>query len=434
MADFILDNLIFFIHCAVILLIYRQITGVPIKWIWFLEFPLCIRILYYIYAPLSYIVEISFLLIIALYKNRYGNRLLDVFYGLFPVVIESLLFRGLLDLFWPYLGIQFVPFYRNFTWELISELLVFPIFYLVMKGLKVDYSNLQQGFEKSANAVFLFVSDTSMIVYTILIESILIFQTVFNHNVEWRKGLVIAYLLLFLIMMGYMNGLFKEQLEEEILEQKDEQIHELANYSAHVEELYNDIRSFRHDYLNVLSSLGYAIEKRDINSVEKIYNSVLSQTGDYFKDSRFDISNLAGIKDDAIKSIVFSKLMAARNQGLNFQVEVEEDFELTKMGLLDFIKILTIFLDNAIEASQAGVNDRITVAFISGPEETLIVENETEGPVGDVSHLFTQGFSTKGTGRGLGLANVVKILDNYPRATLQTKSSDNTFSHTLTMK
>ncbi len=47
---------------------------------------------------------------------------------------------------------------------------------------------------------------------------------------------------------------------------KDRQLQELATYSQHVEMLYGEIRAFRHDYLNILTSLKLSIEHEDLNT------------------------------------------------------------------------------------------------------------------------------------------------------------------------
>ena len=56
-------------------------------------------------------------------------------------------------------------------------------------------------------------------------------------------------------MLLYLKAISKEKLEKEIIDQKDTQLNELAIYRHHVESLYEEIRSFRHDYINILTSL-----------------------------------------------------------------------------------------------------------------------------------------------------------------------------------
>ena len=69
-------------------------------------------------------------------------------------------------------------------------------------------------------------------------------------------------------MLLYLNAISKEKLEKEIIKQKDTQLYELSSYSHHVESLYEEIRGFRHDYINILTSLKLGIDNQDIDAVK----------------------------------------------------------------------------------------------------------------------------------------------------------------------
>ncbi|MFS9120459.1 GHKL domain-containing protein, partial [Streptococcus salivarius] len=64
------------------------------------------------------------------------------------------------------------------------------------------------------------------------------------------------------------------------------------------------------------------------------------------------------------------------------------------MELLDFITVLSIFLDNAIEASLDSSTKEVNVALISGETKVVIVENtiaqEYQGEVGKKAENLIQ--------------------------------------------
>ena len=68
-------------------------------------------------------------------------------------------------------------------------------------------------------------------------------------------------------------------------EEKENRRHldDLEKYSEQVESLYETLRSFRHDYTNVMISLNEAIQMKDIDQIKMIYDSVL-------KDSASDLN------------------------------------------------------------------------------------------------------------------------------------------------
>lgn len=72
----------------------------------------------------------------------------------------------------------------------------------------------------------------------------------------------------------------------------------------------------------------------------------------HFYDKKFDIIRLSNIKNDAVKKCIVCEVIRAQNKGIDITVEVEEPIDDFQIEILDFITILSILCDNAIEASQ----------------------------------------------------------------------------------
>jgi len=179
--------------------------------------------------------------------------------------------------------------------------------------------------------------------------------------------------------------------------------------------------------------LKLGIENKDLPAIQRIYEDVLKESGKSFYDKKFDIARLSNIKNDAVKSVLSAKLLEAHNKGIDITVEVEEPIDDFQIEILDFITILSILCDNAIEASQKAQQKKLSVALIKSEKALiLVVENTTEAEKVDLTHLFERGVSTKGEGRGLGLYNVQQILDRYPKCSISTRSANYQFSQTIT--
>ncbi|WP_422803792.1 sensor histidine kinase [Streptococcus sp. FT1-106] len=432
--DIIWNNLDFFVHVIITMLIYQQITGHIFAKRWLIIVPTVLRILFLIVPPIAYFSTLLFLVAYSLVKNRYNNRLLDVFYGLFPVIVESLFSRLLIYYFFPTIGINDILNNQNYFCGLISELLVFPTYYFLMKSLKVDFKNLHKGFLKDFSKIFIFLADISMLLYFVGLQILLLFDRHIPYAMMGRKYLIAIYGILFLVMLVYINGDFNEKLEQEILLQKDRQITDLTAYSKQIEYLYNEIRSFRHDYLGILSSLKSGIVNKDIEAIETVYKNVLSKTEHRVQGERYEIANLINVKNDAIKGLLFSKILEAQSQGIEIHLEVFEPFNTPNIELLDFITILSILLENAIEAVQPNTNQKVVVALIAGEPQVVIIENSIGIEKVDVINIYKRGFSTKGESRGIGLANAKRILEKYPNCSLRTESGGYKFRQILTSK
>ncbi|MEW1721947.1 sensor histidine kinase [Streptomyces sp. NPDC093109] len=74
----------------------------------------------------------------------------------------------------------------------------------------------------------------------------------------------------------------------------------------------------------------------------------------------------------------------------------------------DLVTILGNLIDNAVDAAQGGEGARVTVTALADGGELLLAVRDTGAGVdpGDREEVFRRGWSTRGPGRGLGLALV----------------------------
>ncbi|WP_174854850.1 zeta toxin family protein, partial [Streptococcus suis] len=98
-----------------------------------------------------------------------------------------------------------------------------------------------------------------------------------------------------------------------MLQAKD---YETKMYSRHVESLYKEIRSFRHDYTNILISLNEAIKEEDIVAIRSIYQEVIADSDRKFYDGKYDIARLSNIQNPAVKSFSTTILSPIREEYL----------------------------------------------------------------------------------------------------------------------
>lgn len=429
------ENLNFFAHIVVILLLYQQISRNKFQWYWFVIIPVAFRGLFLVIPPIAYITYFFYLPIYSLYLNKYGKRLLDIFFGFYPTVVESLFGRVLAFYLFPILGFDQTIIHTDGRINFLIEILIFPLYFYLTKSVKINFDNLKRGAKKNFLNRYFVLMNLSMIVYLFTLQFLVIGEEFIPNALEHREHLVGIYVVIFFVMLIYLNSTLTARLEEELLYQKDKQLEELLLYSQHVESLYNEIRSFRHDYINVLTSIQYGIEMKDIDAIQEVYENVLTKTKNKISDSQYDFANLSKISNPAIKSVISAKLLEAQSKGIELHIEVEEKLHLANMDTLDFIIILSILLDNAIEATELSVKPSLILAIFEEKDtEFIIVENSIAQDKVEISNIFNHGFSSKGEGRGIGLANVHSILDKYPSASIKTKSRNYSFKQVIEIR
>ena len=248
---------------------------------------------------------------------------------------------------------------------------------------------------------------------------------------DYKELWTAVYFLLFICFVNLLDRRLLQELQEKVVLQKEIQLQNLSNYSQQVEGLYQEIRSFRHDYANILSSLKIGIDQKDINLVSQVYDSVLKNSGEKLKGKRFDVAHLRNINDLALKSLLLSKLSEAQNLYVPVSLEISERFSIKNMEQIDFLTITSILLDNAIESSAEG---GIAVCFLEDTEWNklvMIVKNSTLEREVELRDIFKRDNSSKGEGRGIGLANVRRILKSYPNVCLKTTSKNYVFTQIL---
>ena len=378
-------------------------------------------------------------------KNKFNwNWSQYIFYSFFPFVIFEI-FSNFANLYDRFLFRLSAAQWYNFFWSswidyCLGFLFCFGFFKLLLIDFRVisEELNRQMNFKKQ---VSLFCYSLIFYVMSVYLLDNLIHLTEHGYIVSsidfvyLRRNILILYLIFTIGIIFKMNDQAKKNKEKELQESKDNQLKNLTSYSHHVESLYKEIRSFRHDYTNILVSLNESIKKRDIDGVERIYNAVLKESDKSFYNSQYDIAKLVNLKNLAMKSVVSAKLIEAQNKGIDVSVEIAEPIGAPKIDLVDFITILSIFLDNAIEATIASESPRINFAYFQENEnKILVIQNSTDACKINTKNIFQYGISTKGEDRGIGLSNVKQILSKYPKVILDTKSIDYEFTHELKMR
>ncbi|HEP1809529.1 TPA: GHKL domain-containing protein [Streptococcus suis] len=432
-------DILFFIDILIRLYIFQQISGFKIEKKNIIMIASIITLASILLSSTFQLWEPFSLLLIVSFLKTDWNKTQKIFYCLLPFVIGDM-FQRIIGLYLRFIfDIDIISFNSSPFFNIILTILLVPFYTILFKGLGIESKNLQvdtldQTFKKifiSLNVFFItyFLIIRGMIQLEIAIENGLILNI---DTYFIRTNVLLIYFTIFIISMLYLNYQKKEKQDKEIQELKDKQLTDLGRYSRHVESLYKEIRSFRHDYTNILISLNEAIKEEDIVAIRSIYQEVIADSDRKFYDGKYDIARLSNIQNPAVKSLLSSKMLEAQKKGIAISVEVDAEIEPPALELIEFITILSILLDNAIDAAEQCTNGNIVFAYFQEDDRKIVVvENTTVEDKVSTSHIFEYGHSTKGDSRGIGLANVKAILDNYPKFSISTNSSNHRFVQEL---
>lgn len=120
-----------------------------------------------------------------------------------------------------------------------------------------------------------------------------------------------------------------------------------------------------------------------------------------------------------------------QEEEIHCELEVLTPFEKNRFGSVDLCRCLGILIDNAIEEVRGKKDGEIHIMIsCRAGYTTFRVKNTLYSPV-DFHKLGAVGYSTKGAGRGIGLASYKRILERCGEAFPLTTVRDGCFIQEL---
>jgi len=209
----------------------------------------------------------------------------------------------------------------------------------------------------------------------------------------------------------------------------------MHDYAHRIEHLYEDIRIFRHDYRNILSTMQQYIDNGNTEALREYFHNTILNNTPVLSDDGFHLGRLHQLEDDSVKSLLYTKIVAVLNHELNFNLEIADPVPVLPLESLTLCRILGILLDNAMEAALKSPEKELRIAVVSTELTVLFsIVNSTLPLSVPVSELMKRGYSTKEGHDGIGLYTVAELLDTVPFANLSTKYKDTVFCQILEVK
>lgn len=206
----------------------------------------------------------------------------------------------------------------------------------------------------------------------------------------------------------------------------------LQEYMKQIEELYQNMRVFRHDYANVMLSVVGYIEENDMDGLKKYYDMEIFPISNLFNKEKDVVAKLHNLDIIELKSLISVKINYALELKVEVNLEIIEKIDKVNMKSIDLVCIIGIFLDNAIEACQECEKPSIDLSIIKMDKDiTFIVKNTYIKKNIDYCKLGTLGISSKGERRGTGLYNVKTIINAYNNVIMDTEYENGYFTQLL---
>lgn len=249
-------------------------------------------------------------------------------------------------------------------------------------------------------------------------------------QVSYIAAFILFFLLLFITLISL--HLAKEKLLEEQQERSDK---ELLDYVGRLEQLHDELASFRHDYMNVLLVLDEGVRTKNVTQIEQVYHDVIAPTSKLMDNHELDIVKLSRVTVSEVKSVLSVKVIAAQQQQVKVTVDIPQTIEAVAMPVVAFIRAISILLDNGIEEVVRSKDKVLQIAFFEVEDhQYFIVRNSCKHEAIDLQQLYEKHYSSREGNRGYGLFSLKRMIDKTDNAMLETTFTAPYFTQTLILK
>ena len=378
---------------------------------------------YLIPSPYNVFVNyiLLFIIIYFLFKQSYLKTLI-------AVVCPSLIF-GLIGIFIlnPYLNLlnityeqsEIIPIYR-----ILHMLIVYAftfVIILILKYKDIGFSQLDEIDKKNKHII---ISNLILGLFTLCIQLTIAFYYTDTLPLVITFLSFISLLIYFALSIYSLTRTMQLSVTTKKLESAEE-------YNKTLRILHDSVRGFKHDFDNIVTTIGGYVKTDDMEGLKKYY---VQLEDDCQKVNNLYLLNPEIINNPGIYNLLTNKYNEATSKDIKVNMSLLLDLSNLKMKIYEFARILGILLDNAIEASQECNEKIINITFRNDEKnhrQLIIIENTYQNKGVDTIKIFGKGISGKENHTGLGLWEVQNILKKNNNISLFTTKTDKYFKQQL---
>lgn len=310
----------------------------------------------------------------------------------------------------------------------LSNAVGFIVYYYVMLWIykKFELENVMQNILKKYYKTWKVICFEAAVFF--LICGMEISQSVDLNTIAIN---ILTYVFMYIGVISFTRRVRLQQLQKESEELKNMIVEQQNMYINELEDIQKQMRIFRHDYQNQMSSLYLSSQEGDIENVEKSLKTMINDFDEHIGKKMNITNQLANIQIPEVKSLLMKKMTEIQKFDISIKLEVLYPFSKINMPVFDFIRCLGILIDNAMEEVKEN-NGYIHLVLLasSSSQLTMTISNTIHREI-DCKKIFQEGYSTKGENRGMGLNILQEIIHQNENITMETRVENNEFIQEL---
>lgn len=378
-----------------------------------------------IFVPDPYGSFLNILVVICCIKFIFKTTILKALLSEFIMIALSIVLELFMLKFYqtvlnlPYDNVMTIPLYRA-----LFTLSIYLCIYILYRIIRYFKFNIKLENMTRKNRI-LFIINTLLGILAIATQ---IYLMAFYSD----KMPIYITITSILSLLAYFVISFYSLLSTNKLDTTTRNLEEAQLYNKTLTILHDSIRGFKHDFHNIVQSIGGYADRGDLEGLRVYYRQLLQDCG---RTNNLTALNPEVINNPAIYNVMATKYHKADEIGVQINLGIFIDLnEIEKhMKIYEFTRILGILLDNAIEAASECENKIIHVSFRKEQNRRrllVIIDNTYKNKDVNVDKIYEKDFSTKSkeTNSGLGLWEVRQILKKNNNLNLFTTKSEEFFS------
>ena len=378
---------------------------------------------YFVPFPFNTIINYLFAFIILFFVMKL-ELVKSLIATIFPSIIFSLISYLLVN---PYLKILDITFEQASTTVLYRvpySLSVYLIILFII--LLIRYKNITvkvlDDFDKK-NKFIITLNFIFGILY-ILFQGVILVNYLDSLPIQYSLLNVVCSIIYFALSFFTLNKITSLITTEKKLASAEE-------YNQTLRILHDNVRGFKHDFNNIVTTIGGYVNTDDLDGLRKYYKQLEE---DCEKVNNMYLLNPDIINNPGVYNLLTTKYSDALNKHIKVNLTFLLDLKDLHTNIYEFARILGILLDNAIEAASECEEKAINIVFRDDQKNNrniILVENTYKNKDVNIDNIFGKGVSGKENHTGLGLWEIREILKKSNNLNLYTSKTEKYFSQQL---
>ncbi|PND47121.1 hypothetical protein AT575_08875 [Streptococcus penaeicida] len=238
--------------------------------------------------------------------------------------------------------------------------------------------------------------------------------------------IVLLFFCIFLFVMSHLSTYARQLAVSQIEEEKVQHIELLEKYNDYIEELYKSIKSFKHDYDNMLITLTASIDSQDMETIEKAFYSIVDQMETSVeRPLSINLERFDKVQAFDLKTLLALRFYEANQKGIDTAVKIDQPLKSEITDPSNMIVIISTIVKLAIERSERTNDPYLSFSYrtIDKHQSFQVISNtDLRSELKNMALLDL-----------IERSNLIldAYLEKYPQMTYRSKIIDNKYSQSL---